>query len=400
MRPRLIASVVFVCISAVALAEDQPREIRGRVIDAAGRPVADADVATFWSANGLPRDQFEALVKNIEENVHEIWSREGDMQPRGEAPARTDGNGEFAIKCRERDYKLMALDKNHRRGGVATLDPAHPDRPVVIRLQRLVRVRGTFRRSGSSAPPEWAHAFISLPLHPRFPLGRDRLVGCGSYESRFEFLLPPGEYLLHGNSDTPYSETKPDRTLVVTGDPREVELGELELVPAETFEDRIEKAKARGTWGDYTRHYGSAPPRWYAKEARGISKDAGIAELKGKWVALYFWSASCPPCLGNGLPSLMQFYEEHNSQRDEFEILAICLDPQGEIKNLRELDRQLEPVVENVWGGKPLPFPVLLDSSFRNYESFGLESIGQLLLIDPQGRLIKGDLETLAEKLR
>lgn len=400
MRPRPITSVMFICVSTVALAEEQPREIRGGVIDAAGRPVAGADVATFWSANGLPKDEFETLVKKIEQNVHEIWSREGEMQPRGQSPTKTDARGEFTIKCHDRDYKLMALDESRRTGGVATLDPDHPDQPVTIELKPLVRVHGAFRVAGSDTPPEWAHASVNLPRYQEFPLGRVRLVSCGSYKSRFEFLLPPGTYALYGNTDTPHAETQDDRTLVITGDQREINLGELELTLTRSFDELIDAAKAAGRWGDYTKCYGSAPPRWYVTAARGVSKGVQSADLKGKWVVLYFWAPDCAPCLSRGLPSLIKFHREHRNERDRFEILAFCLDYRKTVSSLAELEESLKPVIDRVWDGEPLPFPVLLDTTFRNYESFGLEGVGELLLINPQGRLVKGDLQTLAEKLQ
>ena len=58
-----------------------------------------------------------------------------------------------------------------------------------------------------------------------------------------------------------------------------------------------------------------------------------------------------------------------------------------------------KPIVKNVWNGRQLPFPLLLDNSFRTCESFGIDGFGKML-IDPQGRLVQGDEKTLAEKLK
>ena len=95
----------------------------------------------------------------------------------------------------------------------------------------------------------------------------------------------------------------------------------------------------------------------------------------------------------------MQFYDDHAEQRDRFEIVALCVDPDGDVKSLAELDQHLGPVVRHFWNGRPLPFPVLLDSSFRTCESFGVFGVGHLLLIDPQGNLVRGDSDTLAKIL-
>ncbi len=81
-----------------------------------------------------------------------------------------------------------------------------------------------------------------------------------------------------------------------------------------------------------------------------------------------FWSTSgaspATPCLKHGIPNLIKFYEEHQAQRDRFEILSLCMDVEGELKSVADLDKRLQPIVKHVWGGKPLPFPVLLDPSF------------------------------------
>ena len=47
-----------------------------------------------------------------------------------------------------------------------------------------------------------------------------------------------------------------------------------------------------------------------------------------------------------------------------------------------------------------MPFPVLLDPSFTTWERYGLPSFGILMLIDPQGNLVKGDESVLAEQLK
>jgi hypothetical protein len=92
----------------------------------------------------------------------------------------------------------------------------------------------------------------------------------------------------------------------------------------------------------------------------------------------------------------MRFYDEHAEHRERFEIVALCVDHDGDLKSLEELDRQLQSVVEHVWNGQQLPFPVLLDSSFRTCQSFGVRGVGHTILIDPTGKLVEGDTDTLA----
>ena len=75
------------------------------------------------------------------------------------------------------------------------------------------------------------------------------------------------------------------------------------------------------------------------------------------------------------------------------------MDVEGEVKSVSELDKRLHAVIQNVWG-KPLQFPVLLDPSFTTMERYGSPGFGTLILIDPQGNLVKGDEAVLAVKLK
>ena len=99
------------------------------------------------------------------------------------------------------------------------------------------------------------------------------------------------------------------------------------------------------------------------------------------------------------MPRLAKFYEDHQLERDRFEILAICVDCNGQLKTVADVDRALEPIVKYVWDGKPLPFPVLLDASMTTLERYGVPGY-ETLLVDPEGRLVAGDERVLAEELK
>ena len=49
-------------------ATPEGREVRGVVLDTDGRPVANADVASYWSANGTQRDK-KGDVLGVEERA-------------------------------------------------------------------------------------------------------------------------------------------------------------------------------------------------------------------------------------------------------------------------------------------------------------------------------------------
>jgi peroxiredoxin len=248
---------------------------------------------------------------------------------------------------------------------------------------------------------KWSCTYLNMPYDEKDPLNRRRSAVCGSFQARFEFLVPPGTYEISASCDDPTAATVEDPTVTVTADRKEVDLGTLVLRPFVGLQERIDRAKERGTWGNYKENFGRPPPRWHLTDAKGVATTAELSDFQGRWVILYFWSPRCAPCLGKQLPELMAFYEAHKAHRDRFEILAFCWDPSGTLQDITGLERELEPVKKAVWGGKELPFPVLLDNTFQTYERFGLEGSGvsNLLLIDPEGKLVEGDLKTLAEKL-
>ena len=58
-------------------------------------------------------------------------------------------------------------------------------------------------------------------------------------------------------------------------------------------------------------------------------------------------------------------------------------------------------MIEKRWKGKSLPFPILLDASGATVKSYGIQAFPTLVLIDPEGRVVKGGSEALlAEKLK
>ncbi len=383
------------------------REVRGRVVDETGKPVAGAAVDCFWTANGPIRDGAGKPIDiTKEENARAFWGHLGEMEPMsGHEPVQTGTDGRFILTARDCFHSVMAMDRSRRRGGLVFLPKGRESEPVEVRLGPMVRVRGSFEGPAAAQQPHWAHVYVHVPADATRPLDSTRLVSCGSFEARFEVWLPPGRYVIQGYSqDARYKdsgELMPNLQVALKGDTREVDLGRFRLSPHRTeISSRIAEAKAAGTWGEYSKHYGQKPPRWHVTDARGVNSTVQLTDFVGKWVLVDFWGFDCMPCLGTGLPKLMKFYEDHEAQRNRFEVLAICVDPDGTLKSMTDVDRRLEPIVKHVWGGKHLPFPVLLDSGFQTWERFGLAGMGQTLLFDPEGRLVEGDETVLAEKLK
>ena len=84
---------------------------------------------------------------------------------------------------------------------------------------------------------------------------------------------------------------------------------------------------------------------------------------------------------------MMKFYEEHKDQRDKFEILAFH---DARAKTFAELDEKLKPIIADKWGGKPLPFPILLDATEETIKAWEIRAFPTIIVIDPEGKLVKG----------
>src|SRR5262249_36553457 len=82
--------IVAVCGSVAPAAETTA--VRGRVVDEAGRPVADVDVDFHWRANGSGRDKDGQLILRADDpdSPKEFWAHVGEMAPSTDAGARGD----------------------------------------------------------------------------------------------------------------------------------------------------------------------------------------------------------------------------------------------------------------------------------------------------------------------
>ena len=97
------------------------------------------------------------------------------------------------------------------------------------------------------------------------------------------------------------------------------------------------------------------------------------------------------------LPKLMDLYDEFDKQRDHFEIIAFH-DPRA--KTIAEIDQQLKSrnIIDGVWGGRNLPFPVLVDASRDTMGLWGIRFFPTVVLIDPEGNLVRGGNEEMLEQ--
>lgn len=107
-----------------------------------------------------------------------------------------------------------------------------------------------------------------------------------------------------------------------------------------------------------------------ALDARTIS----LANYKGKKkVVLSYWASWCLPCRAE-MPELRDFYKRYHREDSDFEILAVSLD--DDTKD-----------AEDYATAEKLPFPVLLDPRGRVANSYSVDGIPTLFVIDKDGKV-------------
>lgn len=87
------------------------------------------------------------------------------------------------------------------------------------------------------------------------------------------------------------------------------------------------------------------------------------------------------------MPHLIDFYEEFEARRKDFEILAFHRQNKSSYDDLAS---DLELCKERYWKGRDLPFPILFDDSGATIRQLGITGYPTVLLIDPEGRLRRG----------
>ncbi len=316
---------------------------------------------------------------------------------------QTNAGGRFKISLNARDRVLFALTSDRKYGCITEVSDGVDNVPtVVMRLARLVSVKAEFRTKVEGKSIDWCHAYVELLPDEKNPLASNRFISCGSFDRRFEVRLPPGNYRLdaYGVSDSAAEiidlRVHPAPKFTVPSADTTLDLGTLDLTLAPPSRDVLEReSKQAARWNDYTKHYGEPAPEWYSVDGRGIDHQKNLKSLRGKWVILDFWGMSCAPCLGRGIPKMMEFYERNAKSRERFEVIGLCIDISGEIDDMSKLDKALSGVETQVWKGKKIPFPIVLDNTFNTWERYGIPGLGTVVLVDPDGRIVEGDESTL-----
>jgi hypothetical protein len=204
--------------------------IRGRVVDADGKPVAGAEVAPGWLAEG------DRMVAN-----------------RG---VKADAEGKFEYAAPRLPFPLMAITPDGRQGAFRGIPDGAAAADVELKVEALVTVRGKIRLEDD------AFALgngIAILVRDGFGF-----AGCRTRSGDFAIRVPAGEYVLVAQADDAQGAERP---FTLSSD---LDLGEIAM-PLTAL----------------ARSYGKDAPAVTGVDRSG--KAVTLADFRGKWVLLEFW---------------------------------------------------------------------------------------------------------------
>lgn len=237
VRNLLFTFGAFLQISTSARADEV--EIKGKVVDAGGQPVADVQLDDYWSGN------------------------KGGMKPGGNTISDSEGRFALKIQFSPRGTAVLAIDAAQTRGAVALITTNNVGESLTLKLEPLITVRGEFTCHDLGAPPEWSNVYMSLMPD------KVRVAGDFSDPPRFSFKLPPGEYDFNGYGTD------------VQGLHQTIHLKASEPVVD------LQKIDLKAT--PMALHYGKPAPPWHVTAARGLPRNVKVSDFRGRWLLVEFW---------------------------------------------------------------------------------------------------------------
>ncbi|MGK7346350.1 MAG: peroxiredoxin family protein [Candidatus Nitrospinota bacterium M3_3B_026] len=101
--------------------------------------------------------------------------------------------------------------------------------------------------------------------------------------------------------------------------------------------------------------------------------DISLSNLRGKWVFVNFWATWCGPCVVE-MPMMNKLHKKLAGK--PFEMVAISIDDLP-AERVRQFVEEMG-----------LDFTVLLDRDNKTSRMYGIVSIPQTYIIDPEGRIV------------
>jgi len=108
--------------------------------------------------------------------------------------------------------------------------------------------------------------------------------------------------------------------------------------------------------------YNKPAPKFAVEKFLGEQPD-----LKGKVIVVDFWATWCPPCRAS-IPEMNELY--HKFKDRGVVVVGLTNEDEGAVKRMKK------PVIE---------YPVAIDTKSRMAEQLGIQSIPNVVVIDPDG---------------
>ncbi|MBZ5522064.1 MAG: TlpA family protein disulfide reductase [Acidobacteriia bacterium] len=106
-------------------------------------------------------------------------------------------------------------------------------------------------------------------------------------------------------------------------------------------------------------------------------RTVSLADFRGqKKVVVSFWASWCGPCRLE-MPDLIKFYKKNHNDSSDFEILAVSIDE--DVKDAADFATK-----------QKLNFPVLLDPRQKIANSYDVDGIPTMFVIDKDGKVTYG----------
>lgn len=333
-----LCALLMLCLASAALAA---QAVQGVVVDAAGKPVAGAQVGSSFTL----ADRFAQIRVQIGYSS---------------APVLSDSAGAFSIPAAAISYThaLVAKGKDGTLGYTLREDSV-PARIVLL-------------------PPAHLSVQVLKPFGQQHPLGADLFAG-GSTVAYATVTAQPAQLLVpQGGLELTVNDTE-----------SEIARASLTLTAASPAAVRLQ---LQPVW--WVRNAGKPAPAFTPTDLKNWPGGKPFSVPTGKWVLVNYWATWCKPCVAE-MPRLIDFYRQHEAQRGRFEILAVH-SPDGQ--SFAAIGDAYEHLLK-VWG-QAIPFPLLFDATGATHERWGIAAYPTTLLIDPEGKLAgPGSLEILASKL-
>ncbi len=209
----------------------------------------------------------------------------------------------------------------------------------------------------------------------------DLLMGKGRFESKFmDEAAAAIESFVNTHQNSFISPLAIYRQNQITGDYAKLEIlynnlsAPVKASPIGNYiSQQIEQNKQAG--------YGKPLANFTQADTSG--KEISLESFKGKYVLVDFWASWCGPCRAEN-PNVVNTYEKYKSKN--FTVLGVSL------------DRAKQPWLDAIAADK-LAWTQVSDLKFWSNsvaQQFGIQSIPQNFLIDPQGNLIGKNLRGAA----